>query len=117
MRKHQKIVYKYQGVFQFFKKKKKKKNKLNKSNITKKKIKLALVLLFCAPFALAVDMSSCVRSCLSESATSVGCSSLQDVKCVCSKESFVGKSAGCLEKNCSQNEFQEALGLQSSMCM
>ncbi|PVG04104.1 hypothetical protein CPB86DRAFT_694090 [Serendipita vermifera] len=78
---------------------------------------LALVaaLLSAAPMALSQEISQCISDCTNQSLAAGGCTSQQDINCVCTSSAFQAAAASCLFANC-PDQLGNAMQLQSQMC-
>ncbi|KAI0737225.1 hypothetical protein C8Q80DRAFT_1067975, partial [Daedaleopsis nitida] len=61
-------------------------------------------------------LSSCLIGCVTQAASSSGCSSYTDFACICSSDQFLQQARSCLESSCSDQDVQTAEKLQQAEC-
>ncbi|KAI0324807.1 hypothetical protein GY45DRAFT_1262141 [Cubamyces sp. BRFM 1775] len=62
------------------------------------------------------NLDTCILTCISQAASANGCSSVQDINCLCTNTKFQTDAASCLQSNCTAADVQTALGLQQAEC-
>ncbi|QRW12646.1 CFEM domain protein [Ceratobasidium sp. AG-Ba] len=61
------------------------------------------------------NIPECILTCVSQSATSAGCSGLADTNCICTSTDFLTAATTCITTNCPDLATQ-AIQLQSQLC-
>ncbi|PAV20151.1 ectomycorrhiza-regulated CFEM domain-containing [Pyrrhoderma noxium] len=62
------------------------------------------------------SIDACILTCVTQAASSAGCSSFQDLQCVCTNTDFQSAAQQCLQSSCTAADLNTALGLQQSQC-
>ncbi|THH09775.1 hypothetical protein EW145_g1782 [Phellinidium pouzarii] len=58
----------------------------------------------------------CLITCVTGAITTAGCSSLEDLTCICTSTSFQSDALSCLQSNCPASDLAAAQALQSEEC-
>ncbi|KAH7920558.1 hypothetical protein BV22DRAFT_1132975 [Leucogyrophana mollusca] len=66
--------------------------------------------------SLPSSLTPCILSCVTQAASSGGCSSFTDISCVCTSTAFQSAALSCLQANCTSAEVSAATQLQQTEC-
>ncbi|KAM5510098.1 integral membrane protein [Fusarium oxysporum f. sp. phaseoli] len=75
-----------------------------------------VAVLISAPTLAQDSISPCVLGCVTDAASSAGCTSFIDLDCVCANIDFQTTAATCLQEKCTADEQIAALSVQKQMC-
>ncbi|EXA32448.1 hypothetical protein FOVG_16284 [Fusarium oxysporum f. sp. pisi HDV247] len=75
-----------------------------------------VAVLISAPTLAQDSISPCVLGCVTDAASSAGCTSFIDLDCVCANIDFQTTAATCLQEKCTADEQTAALSVQKQMC-
>ncbi|KAI0915392.1 hypothetical protein AcW1_003930 [Taiwanofungus camphoratus] len=68
------------------------------------------------PSGAPAGITPCILNCVTQAASSGGCSSFEDLSCVCTSSAFQSAARSCLQSNCTTAEQQSADVLQQQEC-
>ncbi|KAI0682022.1 hypothetical protein C8Q76DRAFT_763831 [Earliella scabrosa] len=69
-----------------------------------------------APSDVIAGIPPCLLGCITESATSAGCSGITDVVCFCTNTDFQASALACFQSECTPEEAEAATALQAQQC-
>ncbi|ESK92007.1 secreted protein [Moniliophthora roreri MCA 2997] len=58
----------------------------------------------------------CILKCSNDNLSAGPCSSIQDLQCICTNQSYQDAVKKCLQEKCASADLQSAMGLQSQSC-